>query len=218
MFWVARYNPARVSPELTVSYWIKVGTVLASVAAIVAARRQAFHPFPAFGPANWITTLRAALVAAVAGFVSEAPDAGSAAAAIVIGAMAATLDGVDGAVARRTRMTSAFGARYDMEIDALLIMVLSLLAWQYGKAGAWILASGLLRYVFVAAGWLLPWMRAPLSSTGRARLICALQIITLLACLVPALDPPSSAIVAAIGLLALTYSFALDTMRLWRQR
>ena len=59
-------------------------------------------------------------------------------------------------------MASAFGARFDMETDALLIQVLAILAWQYGKAGPWVLVSGLLRYLFVAAGWVWPWMREPL--------------------------------------------------------
>ena len=62
------------------------------------------------------------------------------------------LDGVDGWLARRHRIASAFGARFDMEIDALLILALSVLAWRHEKAGAWVVASGLLRYAFVAAG------------------------------------------------------------------
>ena len=39
-------------------------------------------------------------------------------------------------------MASAFGARFDMETDALLLLVLAALAWQFDKAGAWVLASG----------------------------------------------------------------------------
>ena len=44
------------------------------------------------------------------------------------------LDGVDGWLARRRGMSSAFGARFDMEIDALLVQVLAILVWRYGKA------------------------------------------------------------------------------------
>ena len=43
--------------------------------------------------------------------------------ALVVVALA--LDWVDGQVARRTGTCSAFGARFDMETDAFLILVLS---------------------------------------------------------------------------------------------
>ena len=48
---------------------------------------------------------------------------------------------------------------------SFLVLALSVLAWQYGKAGAWVLLCGLMRYGFVAAGWLWPWLRGPLSPT-----------------------------------------------------
>ena len=34
---------------------------------------------------------------------------------------------------------SSFGARFDMETDAAFILILSVLVWQHGKAGAWVL-------------------------------------------------------------------------------
>ena len=66
-----------------------------------------------------------------------------------------------------------------MEVDALLIMVLAILAWQHGKAGAWVLLSGLLRYAFVAAGWLAPWIARPLPPSRRRQTICVVQIAAL---------------------------------------
>ncbi len=60
-----------------------------------------------------------------------------------LGVVAVALDGVDGVLARSRNEASAFGARFDMETDALLILVLAALVWQHGKAGAWILAAGL---------------------------------------------------------------------------
>ena len=56
-----------------------------------------------------------------------------------------------------------------MEVDALLIQVLAILAWQWDKAGAWILVSGLLRYGFVAAGWVWTWMQAPHPAQPRSQ-------------------------------------------------
>ena len=74
-------------------------------------------------------------------------------------------------------MVSAFGARFDMETDALLILALSVLVWRHAKAGAWVLASGLLRArlrrrragVAVAA-------RASAVVARRGRVICIVQI------------------------------------------
>ena len=115
---------------------------------------------------------------------------------------------MDGWLARRTRMSSAFGARFDMETDALLILVLAILAWQYGKAGPWVIASGLLRYLFVAAGRVFPWMGRPLPPSRRGRAICIVQIVTLSLAIVPAIAPPASSFLAAAGLLALSYFFS----------
>ena len=71
-------------------------------------------------------------------------------------------DAADGALARRQGLASAFGARFDMETDAAFTLVLSALVWQAGQAGAWVLASGLMRYAFVGAAIALPWLAGPL--------------------------------------------------------
>jgi phosphatidylglycerophosphate synthase len=162
--------------------------------------------------------VRALLVALVAGFIGEHQTPGAATLAAGTSGVATLLDGVDGWLARRAQMTSRFGARFDMEVDALLIQVLAVLAWQWDKAGPWVLASGLLRYLFVAAGWVWPWMRRPLLQTLRAKAICVAQIATLMLAIVPAIAPPASALLAAAGLLALCYSFLVDTVWLWRRR
>lgn len=172
-----------------------------------------------FTPANQVTAIRALLVAALlvpVFCVSQSPTPTVAWGVALIAFVAVILDGVDGWVARRTGTASAFGERFDMETDAALILVLAVLAWQYGKAGSWILAAGLLRYVFIAAGWIWPWMRRPLTPTLRGRVICVVQIASLIIAIVPAITPPASSIVAAIGLLALSYSFLVDTLWLWR--
>ena len=169
-----------------------------------------------FGPGSYITLVRAVLVAALAGLVARPASSAGAWSVIVIAVVALLLDGVDGWVARRTSTVSAFGMRFDMETDAALVLVLAVLAWRYGKAGPWILAAGLLRYVFVAAGWVWSWMRRPLTPTLRGRLICIVQIGALIVAILPPVERPASTIVAALGLAALCYSFLADTLRLWR--
>ena len=179
---------------------------------------HAHAPHPRFGPANGITLGRLALVALLAAAVGE-PVADAAAFGwwvLAVATLAASLDAVDGPIARRRREASAFGARFDMETDALLVMVLSALALHLDKAGAWVLAAGAMRYVFVAAAWVWPWLAAPLPERWRRKAVCVLQIVSLILCLCPWLPQPLSAVIAAAGLAALTVSFLLDVVWLAR--
>ena len=77
---------------------------------------------------------------------------------VTLSVVALVLDAVDGWVARRTGTASPLGARFDGEVDALLILVLSV--YVSNLIGPWVLAIGAARYLFLVAGWLLPWMRA----------------------------------------------------------
>jgi len=192
--------------------------VYAAIIAVALSRVRTHHPFPSFGPANAVTTIRAMLTAIVWACVGEPHTRAIAVGAVAAATAATILDGVDGWLARRTRMASAFGARFDMEVDALLILALSILAWRHEKAGVWVLASGLLRYVFIAAGWMWPWMTRPLTPTLRARAICVVQIVVLLLVMLPSIVPPASTWIAAAGVAVLAYSFAIDTLGLWRHR
>ena len=143
-------------------YAVKAGAIFSIVMIVALGFLPRHHPFARFGPANQITTMRAMLVALVAALIGEPRFpivATSAAAATVV---VSALDGVDGWLARRHQIASSFGARFDMEIDALLILVLAILVTEFEKAGPWVILSGLLRYIFVGAGRYWPWLRAPL--------------------------------------------------------
>jgi phosphatidylglycerophosphate synthase len=176
------------------------------------------HPFPRFGVANVVTTLRLMLVALVAGLVVEPRLPGRAMLTVALAMLCIALDGVDGWLARRTRLASALGARFDMETDALLILLLSTLVWRYDKAGLWVVACGLMRYLFVSAGWVLPWMARRLTPTLRGKTVAVIQLLGLSVALLPVVSPPVSGAVAALTLGALTWSFAVDVGRLWNQR
>ena len=197
-------------------YFVKAAGLFSLVMLIAIGRLRAHHPFSTLGVANQVTTVRAVLAVCVGSLIGE-PGIPPVAMTVVAAALSATaLDGVDGWLARRTRVASAFGARFDVEVDALLIQSLAVLCWQHDKAGPWVLLSGLIRYAFVAAGWLWPWMRQPLTPSLRGRVICVVQIAALMRAIVPAIAPPYSATIAALGLLALCYSFLIDTVWLWR--
>ncbi|HXS80229.1 MAG TPA: CDP-alcohol phosphatidyltransferase family protein [Gammaproteobacteria bacterium] len=170
-----------------------------------------------FGAANSVTLVRAALAVLLAALVGAAPSAALDWVVVGLGTAGVALDGVDGALARRRDEAGTFGARFDMETDALLILVLAALVWQQGKAGAWILAAGLLRYLFVAAGWVLPWMGAALPPSRRRQAVCVVQIVSLLVALAPIVARAWSAALALAGLAALVWSFAVDVRWLARQ-
>jgi phosphatidylglycerophosphate synthase len=174
-----------------------------------------YHRNVSFGPADWVTGIRAALTAGLAAMLLGAarPDPAT---AVVIASVAAALDGVDGWIARRTRTASAFGARFDLETDALLILVLSALLWRTGKAGAWVLASGLMRYAFVGAAIAWPWLQEPLEPSRRRQTVCVVQIVALLVALLPPVGPVAASAIAAAALAVLAWSFLVDILWLWR--
>lgn len=163
------------------------------------------------GAANRVTLVRAALVAVVAGALFFPPAAQRSAFALAaLSTAALVLDGVDGWVARRTDSASAFGARFDMELDAFFILVLCVALVQLDKAGVWVLAIGAMRYLFLLAMHVLPWLAGALPASFRRKLVCVVQVASLLLCVLPWVTPPVSTYIVLLALIALTLSFALD--------
>jgi phosphatidylglycerophosphate synthase len=215
---VALATAARAALPLGDRYPLKAAALFAGIMGLSIGFLQQHHPFARFGAANQITTLRAILVALVAGLVGEPRLAAVAVAAVGASMTVTLLDGVDGWLARRDGIASRFGARFDMEIDALLILALSVLAWRHDKAGAWVVLSGVLRYAFVAAGAVAPWLRGALPPSRRRQTICVIQIAALTLVMLPAVQPPTSALIAAVALGALAASFLIDIVWLWRRQ
>jgi phosphatidylglycerophosphate synthase len=179
---------------------------------------RAHHPFTRYGPANAVTLIRGAFVTLIVGLIGEAPLPSVALFAALLAVLITVLDGIDGRLARSSGLSSPFGARFDMETDSVLVLALSLLAWQHGKAGAWVLGIGLMRYAFAAAGKLLPWLAGPLTPTLRGKTVAVVQMGALSFVLAPFVSVPLSTAAAAIALGALIWSFAIDIGRLWRVR
>ena len=212
------YAPLVASETMSGADYITRSLLFFTAAAVLVVGRVGdHHPFPRFGAANTVTLLRVSLVAGVAGFIGETPSDRIAWLAAGLVTIVAVLDGVDGWLARRSAQHSAFGARFDMETDAALILILSVLVWHHEKAGAWVLACGLMRYGFVVAGWILPWMAGPLRSTLRGKSVAIGQLVGLGTALLPVVPVPISTIVAAITLALLVWSFAVDVAWLKRQ-
>jgi phosphatidylglycerophosphate synthase len=199
------------------------GAVLAVIFALVI-RGLPHHPHPRFGSANLVTALRAGLISLVCAVVLFSDAFGREKSDVLIWATAATvllalsLDGVDGILARRFRQQSSFGARFDMELDAFLILILSVAALVLDKAGAWVLLIGLLRYAFVAAQRFLPWMKNALPESFRRKLICVFQIAALCSVMLPFVREPLSGFVCGAALALLIYSFSTDIRYLMARR
>jgi phosphatidylglycerophosphate synthase len=203
--------------HLSGAYLPTVLLLFAAGAAVVLLALPGSHRFVRMGPANQVTIVRGALIALLAGLLGEQGGHAAATVAVVVASVALVLDGVDGRLARQTGMATDFGARFDMETDAVFVAVLALLVWRFGKAGPWVLLSGLMRYLFAAAVVLVPRLQHPVPSTMRGKTIAVLQMIALIVALAPVCSPAVSAWIAAIGLLALVLSFSLDVAWLLRQ-
>jgi phosphatidylglycerophosphate synthase len=203
--------------HLSVAYVPKALLVFATGAALVLLVLPGSHRFVRVGPANHVTIVRGALVALLAGLLGEHGTPAIAWIAVVVASIEMGLDGVDGRLARRSGMASDFGARFDMETDAVFVAVLALLVWQFGRAGPWVLLSGLMRYLFAAVAVLSPILQRPVPSTYRGKTIAVVQMIALIVTLAPICSPAASAWIAAFGLLALVLSFSLDVVWLLRQ-
>jgi phosphatidylglycerophosphate synthase len=135
---------------------------------------------------------------------------------VAMAAVAVLLDGVDGQVARRTGTASPLGARFDMETDSILVLVLSVFVASI--LGWWALAAGLFRYAYGAAAWAMPWLRAPVPVRRSRKVVAALQGIVLVVASAGVLPAPLAATAVGMVLAVLCWSFGRDIRWLWRAR
>ncbi len=169
------------------------------------------------GPAGWVTLTRATLVGCVLALTVgsfRGPD--PVALLVAIAAVALVLDAVDGLVARRTRTESRLGARFDMEVDAFLILVLSVYVAR--TLGPWVVGIGAMRYAYVVAGWVLPCLRGPVPPRYWRKVVAAIQGIVLTVAASGLFPTPLSVFAVAAALALLMESFGRDVVWQWRNR
>jgi phosphatidylglycerophosphate synthase len=168
-------------------------------------------------PADRVTLVRATIIGGVAALTADSfVRPVSVSLVVTLAVIALVLDAVDGWVARHTRTASPFGARFDMEVDAFLILVLSVDVAR--SAGAWVLAIGAARYAFAAAGWLLRWLREPMPSSYWGKTVAAIQGIALTTAAAGVLPALAIDAVLAIALILLAESFGHQVWWLARHR
>jgi phosphatidylglycerophosphate synthase len=173
----------------------------------------------AFGLANTVTTMRCGMIAVLPALIvtPQPVDPMSAWSIIGFGLVALALDGVDGRLARTRNEASEFGARFDMEVDAAYVLFLSGLAATTGRAGAWILLAGLMRYLWVAATAAWPVLRRPLPPSLLRKSVCVIVLLLLLSALAPLIPSAWAALPCALALALLLVSFGRDLVWLMRR-
>ncbi|WP_252106609.1 MULTISPECIES: CDP-alcohol phosphatidyltransferase family protein [unclassified Halomonas] len=203
-------SPLLVSPAT----W----AITAALYGVIAWLTLCFWDRGPLGWANRVTLARAILVAIVAGALAEHAFIEAIWLWLAVALVSLALDGVDGFVARRTNSHSRFGARFDMELDALMILLLCVALLKLESLGAWVLMIGGMRYAFVLASWRLEWLSAPLFESFRRKTVCVWQVVALLLALTPLTSHTVASLLALSALIASLYSFGVDVRWLYRRR
>jgi phosphatidylglycerophosphate synthase len=199
---------------LGITGWI-AGLAAGSAATALIATARMRSDQRAMLPADWVTLTRAVLCAGVAGLVAASFGRPvSITALVTLSAVALALDAVDGQVARRTGTANALGGRLDGEVDAFLILVLSIAVSR--DYGSWVLIIGAARYALLLAGGVIPWLAAPLPPRYWRKVVAAVQGIVLTIAVSGLLNPLIGMIVVAGALLLLAESFGHDVIWLYR--
>ncbi|HKE66262.1 MAG TPA: CDP-alcohol phosphatidyltransferase family protein, partial [Micromonosporaceae bacterium] len=199
---------------LSVAGWV-FGIAVGWTATALLAMGRVRSDEPDIQPADWITLVRALLTAGVAALVADSfVRPAHVTTLIVIAGIAIALDAVDGQVARRTGTATALGARFDGEVDAFLILVLSVAVSR--DLGGWVIAIGAMRYAFLVAAWLVPWMAAPLPPRYWGKVVAAVQAIVLTVVASGALPRLLSIVAVGLALVLLVESFGHNVVWLYR--
>lgn len=191
---------------------IAAGAVFGLVCDVLLVRALRRGATPQVGIANGITWARCALVGAVVALVAAAAHGLGTVELVVIAAVALVLDGVDGRVARATRTVSALGSRFDMEVDAALVLALSVAA--VPRVGPWVLLVGAARYLLLLATLQVPRLGAPTPPKLWRKVVAAVQGVVLTVLCAEVLDPPIGEGIAVVAALALAWSFGTQVRSL----
>jgi phosphatidylglycerophosphate synthase len=165
----------------------------------------------------WVTLARGTLAVGVAALVANSFARATPVALLVsLAAVALALDLADGWVGRRTGTHSDLGSRFDGEVDAFLILTLSV--YVAPAYGAWVLAIGAARYLFLVGEWRLPWMRAPLPPRRWRKVVAAMQGVVLTVAAADVLPRALMQGALVVALAALAASVGECVWWLWRRR
>lgn len=192
------------------------GTLAGLSGCLLLARALAGHGRAALSPADRVTLARLVLSCGIAALTvtAIARDEPAAPVLVPLAGVALLLDWLDGRVARITGTVSELGGRFDMETDAFLILVLS--GYVAATTGWWVLAIGLARYAFVAAGRVWPWLQESAPPRYWCKVVAAAQGIVLTVVAADLLPGIVEVTVVAVALSLLAESFGRQVWQLWQ--
>lgn len=129
----------------------------------------------------------------------------------VFGLISILLDGVDGIIARKFNQVSKTGAIFDLEVDALYVLIVSLLVSFNSLLPLWILIPAVMRYVFIIIANM---FNLDLRRDKRTILGPAIAGLHFVALLLPFIIPqklylPICAITSGMVILSFLFSFFL---------
>jgi phosphatidylglycerophosphate synthase len=198
----------------TTAMAVAVSCAPAALTALAVARRDP----PAVTAADRVTLARAVLAGGCAAvtlmaIAGPAPLRSWYLFALVVPTL--VLDAVDGAVARRTGSVTSAGALLDMQVDAGVLVVLSVAVAPV--LGAWALLIGAMRYVFVVASRVWPILRTPLPRSQFRRVVAGLQGGVLAGALAPVVPVDVARAAVLLALVLLVVSFGTQIMAIRRR-
>ena len=129
-----------------------------------------------------------------------------------------TLDGLDGYLARFLNQTSKFGARFDLETDTLLLLVLSFSLYINMNANLSVFLIPLYRYVFFILQIKFKWLEFSLPKSIRRSFICFFVTFLLIICHLPYLTAYLIGTLINFSILLITFSFLEDIIWLYRNK
>jgi phosphatidylglycerophosphate synthase len=188
--------------------WPLVATGAISFGVLFAAGFGRYTLAGRFGAANVITALRLLVLFCIV-LVPKGATLLPLAAAFGV---AFALDGLDGWVARSRDSASEFGAHFDVEVDAWLVLVLNAELWYQREFGPWIFVSGLLRYFYVLALSAFPSHSGPAPRSLFGRLAFTGLVVGLLVALIApsSLGEPAAFFGTALVAISFARSFRLS--------
>ena len=215
-------------PQPKASLWILQSTVIMTY--VLGLLRYGlnwnYHPDqkvlrPTLGYGTWLTIIRGALLAVLAGYLFQPwPASGFFPGRLswapgLLYTTASILDYTDGRIARACRHETRLGAFLDINLDALGLLIAPLVAVWYGQLPIAYLSVGLAYYVFKAGIRLRKTFSRPVVEPGPwsgARLIAGLQMGFVGIALLPVAKPPVTTLSAYIVMIPLLAGFVRDWM------
>ena len=186
-----------------------------SVVAITLWRMRDGGEAPTLGIATYVTLLRGLLVSLVAGFILVSPEGPARWLPGLLYTAAALTDRYDGIIARRLDQVTAFGARLDVAMDGLGLLVAPLVAVAWRRLPSGYLLVGAAYYLFhggiaLRRTWGLPVYPERLRPNRATRFFAGIQMTLVATALFPVLGLRTTTIAATVLMLPTLVFFARD--------